>query len=70
MFKKGFVFTGKWFKGRIEVVSANETTNELEVILQSKVDATEEDYHWYEVWDFQVVKNGWGEDYFRIGWNG
>jgi len=69
MFKKGFIFTGKWFTGKIEVLEVKEDSNELEVKLQHKVDATENESWWFETWDLGVVKRGWGEDYFLIGYN-
>lgn len=66
MLKKGFIFTGKWFKGRVEVLEVKEDTNELEVKLHHVQHPTEEDQHWFETWNLAVVRHAWGEDYFLI----
>lgn len=59
------VFTGKWFTGKVLVQKVKRESNELEVRLQSKFDATDDDYWWFETWDLGVTERGFGTgDYF------
>ena len=54
----GLIFTGIWFKGRIEVLKVDEQKNELKVKLNSEKLPKSGDYHWFETWDLKVVKIG------------
>jgi len=59
--EKGLIFTGRWFKGRVEVLGVDELNNQLKVYLNNQGS----DYAWEETWDLQVVKWGFENgDYF------
>lgn len=64
--KKGAVFTGKWFTGRVEVLEVKPKENKLEVKLFSNYDAdTEKDYYWFEDWNLGHTLIGFNNgDYF------
>ncbi len=58
--KKGFLFTGKWFTGLVEVLSTNK--NDLEVKLRSQINSGS---YWYETWNLEHTKVGFQQgDYF------
>lgn len=55
--KPGFIFTGKWFKGRIEVIKI--VDNDLHVLLNTG------GQDWSEVWNYSHTKLGFNNgDYF------
>jgi hypothetical protein len=63
--KVDMIFTGKWFTGKVLVQKINRDANELDVRLQSKFDATDDDYWWFETWDLGVTERGFETgDYF------
>lgn len=65
--EKGQLFTGKYFTGKVEVLGINHEANELSVKLQSKVDATEDDYHWFEEWNLEHTIHGFNRgEYFNL----
>ena len=62
---KGLVFTGKWFKGKVLVQDIIEDSNELKVRLQAEVNATDDDYWWFETWNLKHTRWGFESgDYF------
>ena len=66
--KEGFLFTGKWFKGKVLVKQI--INNDLKVRLQSNLYDTEEDYWWFETWNLEHTILGFQRgDYFKIPTN-
>lgn len=62
---KDLVFTGKWFTGKVLVQEVLEDSNELKVRLQSELNATDDDYWWFETWNLEHTRIGFKRgDYF------
>lgn len=65
--EKGLLFTGRWFKGRVEVLKINEELNELEVMLHRNVNPAKDEQHWFETWNLSHTLTGFNRaDYFLI----
>ncbi len=58
--KKGFLFTGKWFKGLVKVLEVD--GNDLYVNLRSGIHSGS---YWHETWNLEHTKVGFQQgDYF------